>query len=74
MTTVVENRPPDCTACRIFSSIGLVGIGAYLANAAFKNTTLPGKIVVSTFSFAFVTLGVQRYKQQYPFNKHIEKS
>lgn len=52
MTNEVENRPRDCTACRTVGSVGLVGIGAYLANAAFKNKTLPGKIVVATISLS----------------------
>lgn len=51
METEVEKRNPDCTPCRIVGSIGLVSIGAYLANAAFKNKTTPGKVLVSTISF-----------------------
>lgn len=50
MPTVIENRPKDCTACRIVGSVGLVGIGAYLANAGWKNKTLVGKVVISSFS------------------------
>ena len=56
MTTEVENRPRDCTACRMVGSVGLVGIGAYLANAAFKNKNLPGKIFVATISFSKLKL------------------
>lgn len=50
MPTDIENRPRDCTACRIVGSVGLVGIGSYLANAAWKNKTFAGKVVISSFS------------------------
>ncbi|XP_041973411.1 uncharacterized protein LOC121729091 [Aricia agestis] len=68
-TTSTEKVPKDCTACRLTGAVGLVGIGAYLANIAWKNKTTPGKLVISTLSLAFMTLGVQRYKNEFPFHK-----
>lgn len=50
MPSVVADRPRDCTSCRIVSAAGLVGIGAYLANVAWQNKTLTGKIAISTMS------------------------
>uniref|UniRef100_A0A2H1VJ47 SFRICE_016690 n=1 Tax=Spodoptera frugiperda TaxID=7108 RepID=A0A2H1VJ47_SPOFR len=68
-----ENTPPrDCLSCRIVGGVGLVGIGGYLANSACKHKTLPGKYGLSVLSFAFICLGVARYKQTFPFNKNAE--
>ncbi|CAH2063600.1 unnamed protein product, partial [Iphiclides podalirius] len=69
-----RDRPRDCMGCRIVGAAGLIGIGAYLANVAWKNKTFVGRITFSTISLAFVTLGVQRYKQEFPFEKRTEKS
>ncbi|CAK1551631.1 unnamed protein product [Leptosia nina] len=74
MPSVVADRPRDCTSCRIVGSIGLVGIGGYLANVAWQNKTFIGKLTISTMSLAFVSLGVARYKQQYPFNRKEESN
>ncbi|CAF4895288.1 unnamed protein product [Pieris macdunnoughi] len=69
MPSVVADRPRDCTSCRIVSAVGLIGIGGYLANVAWQNKTTAGKVAISTMSLAFVSLGIARYKQEYPFNK-----
>ncbi|CAG4940282.1 unnamed protein product [Colias eurytheme] len=74
MTSVVTDRPRDCFGCRVVGAMGLVGIGGYLANAAWKNNTLAGRVAISTMSLAFVSLGIARYKQQYPFNPKEAKS
>ncbi|KPJ10559.1 hypothetical protein RR48_06353 [Papilio machaon] len=72
MTSTVSSRPRDCLGCRIVGAAGLIGIGAYLANVAWKNQSFIGKVTFSTVSLAFVTLGVQRYKQEFPFEKKTE--
>lgn len=50
MPAVVEQKTRDCLGCRLVGSAGLVGIGAYLANVAWKNKTFAGRVVVSTLS------------------------
>ncbi|CAK1578109.1 unnamed protein product [Parnassius mnemosyne] len=72
--SVVTNRPRDCFGCRIVGAAGLIGIGAYLSNVAWKNKTIAGRVTFSTISLAFVTLGVQRYKQEFPFEKKTENT
>ncbi|VVC99060.1 unnamed protein product [Leptidea sinapis] len=74
MPSVVTDRPRDCTACRIVGAVGLLGIGGYLANVAWKNKTFAGKLVISTLSLTFCSLAVSRYKQEFPFEKKEEKS
>ncbi|RVE48667.1 hypothetical protein evm_006738 [Chilo suppressalis] len=65
----VTATPKDCLGCRIVGAVGLVGIGGYLANYAWKNKTFAGKLTLSTLSLAFIQLGIARYKQTYPFEK-----
>ncbi|PZC76758.1 hypothetical protein B5X24_HaOG204146 [Helicoverpa armigera] len=68
-----ENATPrDCLSCRIVGAVGMVGIGGYLANSACKNKSTAGKYGLSMLSFAFICLGVARYKQTFPFNKNEE--
>ncbi|CAG9791831.1 unnamed protein product [Diatraea saccharalis] len=67
--TEVATGPKDCLGCRLVGAAGLVGIGGYLANYAWKNKTFAGKLTLSTLSLGFVNLGVARYKQTYPFEK-----
>ncbi|KAG6448105.1 hypothetical protein O3G_MSEX005313 [Manduca sexta] len=74
MSTEVKARPKDCLACRIVGAAGLIGIGGYLANYAWKNKTFAGRYTLSTLSFAFIVLGVSRYKQTYPFDKKVEQT
>lgn len=31
-----EATPRDCFSCRVVGAVGLIGIGGYLANQAFK--------------------------------------
>lgn len=50
MAKEVNAKPKDCTACRLVGAAGLVGIGGYLANYAWKNKTFAGKLALSTFS------------------------
>lgn len=47
-----EATPRDCFSCRMVGAVGLIGIGGYLANQAFKNKTLPGRVLVSTLSLS----------------------
>ncbi|KAJ8726851.1 hypothetical protein PYW08_015248 [Mythimna loreyi] len=72
MASTENARPRDCLSCRIVGAVGMVGIGGYLANAACKNKSLPGKYGLSVLSFGFICLGVARYKQTFPFNKNEE--
>lgn len=51
MATKENARPGDCLSCRIVGAVGMVGIGAYLANSACKIKTLPGKYGLSALSF-----------------------
>ncbi|KAI5641894.1 hypothetical protein NE865_05893 [Phthorimaea operculella] len=69
MVKEVSAPPKDCLACRLVGAAGMCGIGAYLANIAWKNKTLPGRVVISTLSLTFVSLGVARYNQTWPFEK-----
>lgn len=50
MSSVVSDRPRDCLGCRVVGAAGLIGIGAYLANVAWKNKTFAGRVTFSTIS------------------------
>lgn len=50
MAKETNTKPKDCMACRLVGAAGLVGIGGYLANYAWKNKTFAGKLTLSTFS------------------------
>lgn len=68
MTTEVAAKPRDCRACQITSSAGLIGIGGYLANIAYKNNTFAGKYTISCLSFGnfldFLCGSLVRLQQQ----------
>lgn len=50
MTKEETAKPRDCLACRLVGSAGLIGIGAYLANYAWKNKSFAGRVTLSTLS------------------------
>lgn len=46
MPSVVTNRDRGCLECRAVSGTGLIGIGAYVAYQAKRNSTFLGKTVI----------------------------